>query len=54
MSTESTESLQSKLRDIFECVKLFEVEGGSVPAGGDSPTHGFGINNLANYTNVQC
>ncbi|XP_064397834.1 uncharacterized protein LOC135344542 isoform X2 [Halichondria panicea] len=39
MSTEGSGSLQSKLQDVFECVKLFEVEGGSVPAGGDSPTH---------------
>ncbi len=45
MSTDresGAESLQNKLQDIFECVKLFEVEGGSLPAGGDSPTHGFG------------
>ncbi len=41
-STEGSGSLQSKLHDVFECVKLFEVEGGSVPAGGDSPTHELG------------
>lgn len=39
---DSAESTESKLHDVFECVKLFEVEGNTLPAGGDSPTHGFG------------
>lgn len=43
---DSLRAPQSKLQDIFECVKLFEVEDSSLSAGGDPPTHGFGMTNL--------